>query len=128
MHFSGSVPGDITITVDIPYLANKLPGGSDRIFLSLKKCSLFEYERSWSAEKSEIYSTFDNLPNLNPQVEVLSAEENGGVLEIYEVCGIIRTKYEHVALALENGQELSFSELDNASKEYWDNFGKNIST
>ena len=41
----GDVPGDLKIKVEIEYLANKLKGGYSNIFVHLKKCSLFEYER-----------------------------------------------------------------------------------
>ena len=44
-------------------------------------------------------------------------------LLIDDICGSIKTRYDSAELTLENGDPLAFQELDNISKEYWDNFG-----
>ncbi len=54
----------------------------------------------------------------------LSCEEKLNHLEIEDICGIIRTRYDSAELTLEDGAPLTFDELDAASKEYWGNFGK----
>ena len=53
----------------------------------------------------------------------LSCYEENDYLLIWDICGVIKTRYDSVELVLENGEPLNFEELDNVSKEYWDDFG-----
>ncbi|ROS01335.1 hypothetical protein EDC56_1770 [Sinobacterium caligoides] len=124
----GDVPGDISITVDIAYLANKLPGNHETISVLLKNCTLFEYERYWTKDETQYYSSIEELRDIEPGLEALSAEEQDGVLSIIDICGTIRTRYDVAQLFLQDGRQISFEDLNNASREYWDNFGAKSST
>ncbi|MDF7801062.1 hypothetical protein P4C99_16415 [Pontiellaceae bacterium B1224] len=121
-------PKNIVIQVEIEYLANKLNGHYNSIFVSLKNCTLFEFEQHWSKDDIRHYSTIQELEGITPGLMVLSCCEKEGHLEIDDISGVIRTKYDSAELTLENGNALTFEELDAAAKEYWDDFGKRKNT
>ena len=124
----GDVPGELKIKVEIEYLANKLGGGFNNILVTLSDCAIFEYERYWSKDETQTYKSIEELEGISPSLEVLSCDEEEEYLLIVDICGTIKTKYRSAQLSLENGDPLSFEELDNVSKEYWDNFGAKSST
>lgn len=123
-NLDGSVPGDLCIQVNIEYLANRLRGGFNNIFVKLINCTLFEYERHWSEEDIRYYSSIEELTGISPGLMALSCEEKLTHLEIHDICGVIRTKYDLATLTLEDGSPLTFQEIDSVSKEYWNNFGR----
>jgi hypothetical protein len=123
-----STPKNIVIQVEIEYLANKLNGNYNNIFVSLKGCTLFEYEQHWSKDDIRHYSSVEELEGISPGLMALSCDEKEDHLEITDICGVIRTKYDSAELTLENGDPLTFEELAAASKEYWDDFGKRKNT
>lgn len=128
VNIQGNAPGDIIIKIKIEYIANKLIGQNDHIIVNLKNCSLFEYERQWSIDEVQVYKTIKELEGISPDLMALSCDEENDHLIIWDICGSIKTKYDSAELSLENGEPLSFEDLDNASKEYWDNFGEKYST
>ena len=128
MKLSGSVPGDIRVQVEIEYLANKLNGNLNSIFVTLKNCTLFEFEQHWSKDDIRYYSSIQELEGITPGLMALSCDEKNGHLEIDNISGVIRTKYDSAELTLENGDPLTFEELDAVSKEYWDDFRKRKNT
>ncbi len=119
----GNVPGELTIKVEIAYLANKLKGSFDNILVTLSDCTIFEYERYWSKNKTQTYTSIEELNRVSPGLEVLSCDEENDYLLIADICGTIKVKYHSAKLTLENGNPLSFEELASVSKEYWENFG-----
>jgi len=120
----GTIPGRLTIKVEIKYLANILQGQYDHIIIILQNCTLFEYERLWKKDEIEIFTDLAALNTISPKLMALSCDEMDDYLLIYDICGSIKTRYDSVELRLEDGNSLSFQELDNASQEYWENFGK----
>ena len=124
VELQGAVPGELRIKVEIKYLANKLRGGSDHIYVILKNCSFFEYERQWSKDTIQIYKTIQELEGISPALTVLSCDEENDYLLINDICGTIKTRYDSTELTSEDGAPLSFNDLDKASEEYWNNFGK----
>jgi len=120
----GTIPGRLTIKVEIKYLANILQGQYDHIIVILQNCTLFEYERLWKKDEIEIFTDLAALNTISPKLMALSCDEMDDYLLIYDICGSIKTRYDSVELRLEDGNSLSFQELDNASQEYWENFGK----
>lgn len=128
VHLHDSTPGELKIKVEIEYLANKLSGGFDNIYVLLKNCSLFEYERYWSKDRVQVYKTIKELEGISPALMALSCGEESDYLLISDICGSIKTRYDSAELSLEDGKPLSFLELDNVSREYWNNFGAKSST
>nr|WP_319492530.1 hypothetical protein [uncultured Desulfobacter sp.] len=123
VEIQGKTPGDIQIKVKIEYVANILKGNHNHIDVILKNCSLFEYERQWSKDSCQIYRTIKELEGISPALVALSCDEEFDYLVIWDICGSIKTKYDSAELKLEDGEPLSFEELDSASKEYWNNWG-----
>lgn len=119
VELQGKTPGDIKIKVKIEYLANKLKGRRDHIYVILKKCLMFEYERQLSKDRVQTYKTIDELEGITPALMALSCDEENDYIIIWDICGSIKTKYDSAELKLEDGEPLSFEELDIASEEYW---------
>ena len=119
----GDISGDLKIRVEIEYLARKLKGRFSSIFVTLKNCSLFIYERYWTKDNVQIFTSPNELEGITPAIVTLSCDEMDDHLLIDDICGSIKTRYDSAELTLENGDPLAFQELDNISKEYWDNFG-----
>ena len=124
----GSIPGELRIKIKIEYLANKLGGVFDNIFVTLNNCSLFEYERYWSKDEIQVYKSIEELEGISPALMALSCDEENDYLLISDISGSIKTRYDSAQLTLEDGKPLSFEELDNTSREYWDNFGAKSSS
>lgn len=89
---------------------------------------MFEYERQWTKETVQTYKSIAELEGISPGLIALSCDEGDNALIIWDICGSIKTRYDSALLKLENGDPLSFEELDNASKEFWDNFGSKSGT
>lgn len=85
---------------------------------------MFEYERQWTKEKVEIFNNLEELNNISPKLMALSCDEIDDYLHIYDICGSIKTRYDTAELKLEDGTSLLFEDLNNVSKDYWNNFGK----
>ncbi len=77
---------------------------------------------------AQLYKTIKELEGISPALMALSCEEKGDHLLIWDICGSIKTNYDYAELTLENGEPLSFEELDRVSKEYWNNFGTKHNT
>ena len=71
----------------------------------------------------QIFTSPNELEGITPAIVTLSCDEMDDHLLIDDICGSIKTRYDSTELTLENGDPLAFQELDNISKEYWDNFG-----
>ena len=128
VEIQGDVPGDLRVKVEIEYLANKLSGQKSNIWVNLKNCSLFEYERQLSKDETQTYQGPQELKDISPSLMALSCDEEKDYLIIWDICGLIKTKYDAAELFLETGEPLTFEELDNVSKEYWEDFGSQKST
>jgi len=117
-----SAPNQIVIQVEIEYLANRLKGNYNNIFVKLNNCTLFEYEQHWSKNDIRHYSSVKELEGISPGLMALSCDEESDHLRINDICGVIKTRYDSAELTLENGDPLSFKELDKVAEEYWNDF------
>lgn len=115
---SGSLP-KITITVRIQYLRDMLPHEGDSIVLKLDGCETFQY-RAWDSDKS--IDDLENIVELRP--EILSANEDEGIVCLTCVEGQLYLNYNDITFELDNGKSVSITDIKNASFKYWDEWEK----
>lgn len=120
----GTVPGDVTVAVEIEYLRSIFPEPGDCFLIRLFRCSLFAFRRfradetlvgdltTVAAEEPIILSA----QSLDKDVVLSMTREAGNYMELH-------LQYENVLVFLENGQPVPIEELDAAAARYWDDFG-----
>ncbi|MEN8304618.1 MAG: hypothetical protein ABFQ64_11190, partial [Campylobacterota bacterium] len=72
----GKVPGTVKIKVEIEYLANRLPGNADYIFLDLYECSYFQYELYETKNKTILYDDLNEISKQDPIVLSFDIKDN----------------------------------------------------
>ena len=112
----GSVPGDLTLTVRIDYLRELFSDGGKSIIVKLVGCDTLTYQPDGSDEL---------LDSLGPELPegILSGEEDGDLIRVYCMNGVLSIRYHGFSLALDNDQPITSAELGERSREYWDKFG-----
>ena len=115
----GDVPGDVTITVSISYLCEKLPTTAEFLFLSLRRCT------------DLVFTPFEGKPLTSPmeimalEPEVLSASEHGGIVSVDCVTGVLTLAYQDVQIKLAEGIPISQGQLEDAADRYWTEWEEN---
>ena len=109
----GEMPGEVIVTVEIPYLRSRFPGSGEAFELLLHNCTQFEFE----PYDGPLVSTIPALSKLGLEVLSLSSEEPIGVN-----CsgGTLALQYEAVSIQLDSGEAVTLAELDAANLAYWD--------
>lgn len=110
---SGTLP-ELTITVSIQYLRHMFGKDGESIIVKISGCKLIEFE-SWAT--GEKYKDLNEIESLEP--EILSASEKDDTVSIICVDGILSMNYEDVSCKLDNGKEITFSDLKSACEKYW---------
>ena len=108
----GAVPGDISLHVSIRYLRNRFPGEGTGFVVHLSGCTHCTYE----PYDEPAVSGMAAIVALEP--EILSAETSDP-LEVCCVMGTLFLRYNTATLSLDSGGPVALSELDAASKSYW---------
>lgn len=114
----GSIPGDISLKVEIEYLANRLPGNASFVVVSLHGCNKFCYEFYLSSKETIYYKKLNEIKEQAPII--ISCEKNGDDLYVSCACGQIEMSYESSSLLLASGKSLSYELLDEICTEYWE--------
>lgn len=108
------MPGDVHVRVEIPYLCRVLSPSSDSVWVFLHGCSLFQF-RQWSVDT--LLTALSEIEAASP--EILSANEEDGHVCVTCVDGVLEVCYERVSFKLDNDCIVSFQELDEAARLYW---------
>jgi hypothetical protein len=114
---NGSVPGDLTLTVEIAYLRRHLPSRSRDLSLALLGCERFEYlpyEAPALTEPSAIAALGLELLRAESSDDGLSVECADG-----SYGGKLLVRYENAVFITAEGRTLSQSDLEAASERYW---------
>ena len=120
----GTLSGDLDLTIEIEYIANKLLKNSNCIILKLQGCDLMELEHSIANETTR---DIDTISNLN--LWILTCEREGDHLLLY--CrawqsydeGLLRMRYKSFEVFLENKSPISLNNMIRAADEYMDELG-----
>jgi hypothetical protein len=115
--FNGSSPGDVTLSVEIPYLCRYLPTTADTLNLTLTGCSQLEYQPFEASRVWELSAIAELC------LEVLSAKIRDNTMCVY--CsdggygGTLFIQYYSARVKTAEGRLLSSTELLSASDRYW---------
>lgn len=111
---SGSMPGDVEISVGIEYLRTRFPDTGEKILLTLHGCTRLEYE-AW--DSGSVLTDPRQISAIQPQI--LSATGCDPV-EISCDGGTLRIAASGVSLSLDSGRAISVSELSDVADSYWE--------
>lgn len=114
---SGSVPGRISLTIDIAYLCEFLSTGGSQLAVTLDDCRSFEYrayDGTAIASASEVASA---------NLELLSATIEDGAVSIEcadgGLGGQLTLVYALATVSTAEGQMVRRSDLEEATERYW---------
>jgi len=111
----GSVPGDITVTVDIEYLRQMFSENGSSIIVTLSACSIFKYQ---PFEPAEMLTSLSEINERRPEILYAKVVEND-VIRIECVEGTLWLKYQAHSLSLDDGQSITLDELSEQCDKYW---------
>jgi hypothetical protein len=106
----GNVPGDVKLQVSIDYLREQFEGAPGSFTLLLQDCKRLQFEPFDQPATSH----FDGL-----DIEILSVSSESP-LEVMCTHGKLLVECSGLRVFLENGREVSLSDLASASDGYWD--------
>lgn len=110
---TGEVPGDLTFTVSISYLCEKLPTSANFLFLTIRRCTHLVFA-PYEGEQITDAPTISGL-----ELEILSAREKNGVVSIACVNGTLSMIYQAIEVKLVEGTPVSQAQLEDAAQRYW---------
>jgi len=110
----GSVPGDLTLQIKIPYLRQMFSESGEDILLRLSSCTRFAM-KIWE----EDLLTSDPVRIVASDTEILSTESEDIPVQIVTTQGEIDAEFQSFTLALDDGQPVTFEELCDACEHYW---------
>ena len=120
----GKTPGNLKLTIEIEYLAERLKGSFSSIILKLIECQHFTYSFYKSKDETIIYSDIEKITEDDIAI-ILSCETKDNKLYIYCACGLIVCTYENCELYLLDNTLINYQDLNKACTEYWDEWENN---
>ena len=116
----GAVPGDVSLFISIPYLRNRFPTQGTGFVVKLSGCTQFSFQ-PW---EGPLVSCFADIAALEPEILDM---ELAGSLEIRCTVGMLSVCYSDAALFLDSGNQIQVSELNSASRDYWNEWSAHAS-
>ncbi|MFW3176546.1 hypothetical protein EX530_18250 [Xanthomonas phaseoli] len=108
----GIVPGDLVLSVSLPYLRKYFQPEGDGFVLMLRGRTLFKLEDHDGAVLEDPHQIAERSPEL---LSIVSEAP----LAIYTTLGTLTLAYRSLELALDTGQTLPAASLAQASSNYW---------
>ena len=108
-----SVPGNVTVTVEIEYLRRMFSEHGSSIIVSLLTCETFKYQPH---EPSELLTDLSAISNLH--AEILYADVENDVIHVDCNDGTLRLKYQDFSLMLDGGQPITLDEFGEQCDKY----------
>jgi hypothetical protein len=109
----GDVPGDLTISVAISYLCQKLPTSAKFLILSIRQCSHLVFA-PYGGEHINDGTAIGGL-----SLEILSAREQDGIVSVICQTGTLALAYHGIEVKLAEGVQISQTQLEEAAQRYW---------
>ena len=106
---SGSIPGDIILTVGIEYLCEQLPTNSKTLQAKLVGCTIFSYTPFWKTSITELHAI------AACDLEVLSAVTREDRIAVCCRDGMLELAYQAIEVCLVEGIAVTQSELEAAA-------------
>jgi hypothetical protein len=114
---SGTVPGDIRLKIEIPYLRDFFHPAGKSFLVDLQDCTEFRMIR-------EQGSIGDLSKIIVLQSSILSTESEDCPVKIATTEGELELSFASSRLSLDTGEPITHEELCEACERYWENFGK----
>lgn len=117
---SGRVPGDLRLTVHIPYLCELFEDPGESIFVTLHDCSSFAF-KPWDSQ--DVLTDLAAILALD--LEILGVDDNGGIVCALSAVpgGVLTIEAEAFSLALGSNRPIELEELLVVAETYWTAFG-----
>lgn len=108
----GTVPGDLSIHLQIEYLRREFDEDGDFFIVELGSCTRFRYSEYDAAP------TEDRQDIQNREIEILSVSSEDPLV-LNSSLGILELAYETMRVRLPSGRALASEDLLAASQRYW---------
>ena len=109
--------GDLQLEIRLSYLATRALPGSSGLKLTLHGCTSFAFV-AW--ESSDIVTDLRSISNL--ELGILSTDSESRPIDVITDRGVLKVDFSDLSIELENGSPISFEELQEIAKGYWDDF------
>ena len=113
----GSVPGNVTVAVEIEYLRRMFSEHGSSIVVSLLSCETFKYQPH---EQSELLTDLSTISNLHPVI--LYADVENDVIHVDCSDGTVWLKYQDFSLMLDDGSSITLDALGEQCDKYWNDW------
>ena len=104
----------VTIRIDIPYLRTRFEEKGEAFVVELVDCTELAYAPYEGEPPASIEAIADEEP------EILSAEVEDDCVVVSGTAGVLRLRYEGLALRFDSGAPLALAALDACARDYWD--------
>ena len=109
------MPGDLIFNIGIEYLRELFSDGGKNIIARLIGRDILTYQPNFPS------GLLDSLESELPE-GICSGDEEGDLVRVYCVNGVLSLRYQHFSLMLDSGQPLTFTESSEKSQRYWEAF------
>jgi len=119
---TGQIPGTLCLEVDCDHLRDRLEGPGNRFFLNIADCARFAYKPS---SKHAVVMT-ELAAIAARRLWIRDADQHEGLFVVH--CsehiangddGNLEVVADQIRITIDNGREISASELEEAAEEYW---------
>jgi len=112
----GTVPGYVRITVNIAYLRRRFSPEGDSFVITLRNCTILQLK----PYNEPVETDFQKI--VSSKVEFLSTESSDCPIKLATTVGELEIDFQTFELSLDTGAIISYDQLDEASRNYWDAF------
>ena len=120
----GTVPGNVQLAIEIPYLRDFFSPPGKSFLIDLKDCSLLRMTIMTICNEHIV--TEDTSKIINLKCIILSTDSLACPAKIITTEGELELSYSSVGLSLDTGEAITHQELDAACALYWKRFGEKI--
>ena len=121
----GDAAGTVRLEIDCDYLRDRLEGPGNRFFVLLDNCTRFVYRPS-NEQPAEVR---DLTAIALRRLWIKDADQHAGFFVVHcsehaadGTGGNLEVAADRVSVTIDNGREISPSELDDVAEEYWSGF------
>jgi hypothetical protein len=108
----GSVPGDVSLTVEIAYLRSMFEGDGTTFIIQLQGCT----QLRWTEFNEEPTADILMIQEQEPEILYIISEHP---LVLDCTMGTLELEYEAMSVALDSERRVNYDELISACELYW---------
>lgn len=129
----GGVPGDVRLSVEVPYLHEIWANGGDHLYIDLLDCTLFEWHVFGKDDQIIVFEDLKTIAQSKPQIRSAAtvdsaihlyirgnvSSKDGQTHPLWKVQGELRIRYDDMQIYLGNGDPVTLDEVREKAAEYW---------